>query len=220
MSDKTEKSLAAIAAELQPEAPAAEDPAEPTPEAEAPAITREELEELELPGDSPEPVERPPFRIADDGCADWAIRKIAEERRERDRLVTLARDRIAEFQAQIDRAEKRYQQNTDFLTGHLGGYFQTVPHKKTPTTEKYRLLSGTLTLKLGKLTPKPDDEKLAPWLKQNGHADLVKVEEKAKWGELKKMLTLNGSVACLAETGEIVDGITVEQAPDIFTVDL
>ena len=94
------------------------------------------------------------------------------------------------------------------------------PTKTTKTTEKYRLLSGTLTLKKGGTKATPDDAKLVPWLKANGFGDYVKTEESAKWGELKKGLTFVGSVATITETGEIVEGITVTEQPDIFKVDL
>ena len=38
---------------------------------------------------------------------------------------------------------------TSYLTSCLADFFATVPHKETKTTEKYRLLSGTLTFKKG-----------------------------------------------------------------------
>ena len=132
----------------------------------------------------------------------------------------LAKSQISRLQEQIDKAEHRYTQNTTFLTDRLADFFRGVPHRATKTTEKYRLLSGTLTMKLGKPTPKADDAKLVEWLKENGHGDLVKVEEKAAWGELKKLLSFTGSMACIEATGEIVEGVTVEQSPDVFTVDL
>ena len=78
MSDKT---TAAIAAEQQAEAPEA--PAEALP-----AVTLDELEQVDL--GTVEQGERAPFRITDDRCADWAIRKIAEERSEYNRLKELA----------------------------------------------------------------------------------------------------------------------------------
>lgn len=78
MSDKT---TAAIAAEQQAETPEA--PAEALP-----AITLDELEQVDL--GTVEQGERAPFRITDDRCADWAIRKIAEERSEYNRLKELA----------------------------------------------------------------------------------------------------------------------------------
>lgn len=214
MSDKTEKAIAEVIGEDQPETAAG------TVEAELPAITLEEIEEIVLPGDAPDQADRPGFRIADDDCADWALRKISEERAERDRIVGLAQQQIARLQEEAERAERRYSQNTDFLTGCLAEYFRSVPHRKTKSTEKYRLLHGTLTLKLGKATPKPNDETLVAWLKQNGHDALVKTEEKPKWGDLKKLLTINGDLACMADTGEIVEGVIVEQSPDVFTVDL
>lgn len=78
MSDKT---TAAIAAEQQ--TAAAEAPAEVLP-----AVTLDELEQVDL--GTVEQGERAPFRITDDRCADWAIRKIAEERSEYNRLKELA----------------------------------------------------------------------------------------------------------------------------------
>lgn len=220
MSNKTEKAIAEAVGEEQT---TAEQPGAMQPE-ELPTITLEEIEAIDLPGDyegdAAADAGRPTFRIADDDCADWAIRKIAAERAERDRIVGLAKSQISRLQEQVERAERRYTQNTAFLTDRLADFFRGVPHRKTKTTEKYRLLSGTLTMKFGKPTAKPDDAKLVEWLKENGHADLVKVEEKAMWGDLKKLLSFTGDMAVIEATGEIVDGVAVEQSPDVFTVDL
>lgn len=98
--------------------------------------------------------------------------------------------------------------------------FATVPHKETKTTEKYRLLSGTLTFKKGTTKTKLDETKLVPWLKANGYGELVKVEESTRWADLKKLLSYTGDIATLTETGEIVEGVTVYETPGIFTVDV
>lgn len=228
MSDKT---IAAIAAEMEQKQPA-QDPIAEAPEAatqeaapELDPITLEELEGIDLPGDLPaaetgfQP-ERKEFRIADDGCADWAIRKIKDEKQEYDRIRELGEQQIANIQEKIALTKRRYEQNTGFLTGKLAQFFNGVPHKKTKTTEKYRLLSGTLTLKLGSIKATPDDEKLVPWLKANGYSEFVKVEEKATWGELKKKLNLESeTMVTVAETGEIIEGVTVMKQPDTFVID-
>ena len=74
MSDKTTAALAAEQADAE---------ATTTQEAELlPAATLDELEQVDL-GTVAEG-ERAPFRITDDRCADWAIRKIADERSEYD----------------------------------------------------------------------------------------------------------------------------------------
>ena len=154
MSDKT---TAAIAAEQQAEAPEA--PAEALP-----AVTLDELEQVDL--GTVEQGERAPFRITDDRCADWAIRKIAEERSEYNRLKELADQQKAAIEEKVEAARRRMENGTAFLTSCLADFFNTVPHKTTKTTEKYRLLSGTLTLKKGTVKATVDDSKLVPWLRE------------------------------------------------------
>ena len=208
----SKKTAAAIAAEQQ----TTED-LSAVQDTTLPAVTLDELEQFDIGTVQPE--ERPPFRITDDRCADWAVRKIMEERAEYERLKALADEQIAAIGEKVDAARRRMENGTAYLTSCLADFFNTVPHKATKTQEKYRLLSGTLVVTKGGTKAKTDDEKLVPWLKENGYGDLVKVEETAKWGELKKLLAYTGEVATIAETGEIVEGVTAYEAPDTFTVD-
>lgn len=197
MSDKTTAALAAEQADVE---------ATTTQEPELlPAATLDALEQVDL-GTVAEG-ERAPFRITDDRCADWAIRKIADEQ-------------IAAINEKVAAARKRMENGTSYLTSCLADFFATVPHKETKTTEKYRLLSGTLTFKKGTTKTKLDETKLVPWLKANGYGELVKVEESTRWADLKKLLSYTGDIATLTETGEIVEGVTVYETPGIFTVDV
>lgn len=197
MSDKTTAALAAEQADVE---------ATTTQEPELlPAATLDELEQVDL-GTVAEG-ERAPFRITDDRCADWAIRKIADEQ-------------IAAINEKVAAARKRMENGTSYLISCLADFFATVPHKETKTTEKYRLLSGTLTFKKGTTKTKLDEAKLVPWLKANGYGELVKVEESTRWADLKKLLSYTGDIATLTETGEIVEGVTVYETPGIFTVDV
>ena len=210
MSDKTTAALAAEQADVE---------ATTTQEPELlPAATLDELEQVDL-GTVAEG-ERAPFRITDDRCADWAIRKIADERSEYDRLKALADEQIAAINEKVAAARKRMENGTSYLTSCLADFFATVPHKETKTTEKYRLLSGTLTFKKGTTKTKLDETKLVPWLKANGYGELVKVEESTRWADLKKLLSYTGDIATLTEPGEIVEGVTVYETPGIFTVDV
>ena len=91
MSDKTTAALAAEQADVE---------ATTTQEPELlPAATLDELEQVDL-GTVAEG-ERAPFRITDDRCADWAIRKIADERSEYDRLKALAAERNLNSGAEV-----------------------------------------------------------------------------------------------------------------------
>ena len=179
--------------------------------------TPEEMEQIGLDAVAVESNVR--FCITNDSCADWAVRKINEEKAEFDRLKELATQQIAEITEKVEAARKRFENGTSYLAGCLHEYFQTVPHKTTKTTEKYRLLSGTLTLKKGGIKTTINDKTLVSWLRANGLDDFVKVTEAAAWGDLKKRLTFTDGVAMVEDTGEIVDGVIVETAPDTFTVE-
>ena len=201
----------------QTEAPAEETQTEP----EGGVLTIDSIDDLVLPGDMDpgEEQQSQRWRIIDDGAADWALKKIKLEKDEHDRIVALAQQEIARLTDQIAKADRRYEQNTSFLTSMLAEFFETVPHKKTKTgTESYRLLNGQLVKKPAAIKLQPDDEKLVTWLRAAGREDLIKVEEKAMWGELKKKLEMVGTVAMMPDTGEIIEGIDVVEVPPAFSV--
>jgi phage host-nuclease inhibitor protein Gam len=189
----------------------------------APTATLDELEALDMAtfyqSDEDEGW-RPAWAIRDDGCADWAVRKIAEEKEELDRIKTLAEKQIEAIQEKVDAAQRRYENGTRFLTGKLAEYFETVPHRATKTKESYRLLSGTLTKKLGGTQMKQDDEKLLEYLRASGNEDMIQTTEKPRWGEFKKRLGIIGGQIVDTTTGELVEGVALIEKPDTFTVDI
>ena len=213
--DKAGKALAEAGAAMA--APAAQE------EPQAPAVTLDELEGMDdalWTQDEAEDAPRPAWRITDDGCADWACRKIAEEKAELDRIRELADAQIQKIEDKVAAAERRFQNGTRFLTGKLAEYFETVPHKTTKTKASYRLLPGTLTRKFGGTTMKQDDEKLVQFLKDSGQLEFIKTEEKPRWGDFKKRLEIIGGSVVDKETGEIVEAVQIIEKPDTFTVDV
>lgn len=186
------------------------------------AFTLDDLDELDMSIFYADEVggESLGWRIADDECADWAVAKIAEERAELDRIKALAKAQIERITDRVNAAQKRYDNATAYLTGKLGEYFKTVPHKKTKTTESYRLLSGTLKMKLGSVTMKQDDEMLLEYLRVSGNTDMIKTTEAPKWGEFKKRLEIVGDQIVDSTTGEIVEGVEIVKNPDTFSVDV
>ena len=190
---------------------------------EAPAVTLDELEGMDMnmfDAEETESAPRPVWRITDDGCADWACQKIAEEKAELDRIKALGESQIEKIQQRLDAAQRRYENGTRFLTGKLAEYFETVPHKTTKTKHSYRLLSGTLVKKIGGSTMKQDDDALLAYLKASGNEDMIQNTEKPKWGEFKKRLEIVGGQIVDKTTGELVEGVQIIEKPDTFTVDV
>jgi len=159
------------------------------------------------------------FVINNDNLAEWALKKIAEEKAETQRMINVCQTFVNEYQLKSENYAKQYESKTAYLREQLRLYFESVPHKATKTQETYKLPSGTLKRKFG--TPEfiRDESLLVAWLNNNGFEDKVKIKETADWAEFKKLITVNGDKV-LTSDGQIVDGVTAQERPDSFEVEI
>lgn len=97
-------------------------------------------------------------------------------------------------------------------------YFDSVPHKKTATQEKYMLPSGKLVLKDQEPDYNRDDKAVIKFLKANGGEKFVKVKEELDWSGLKKTLLIAGETAA-NEDGIPIPGIKVIERDRAFTIE-
>ena len=203
------------------EAQAAVDEVFAAVEQEQQPVTVDELESMNMDElTAEEPGAAKVFKITDDSLADWAVRKIADERAELARLKELADEQIARIMEKVAEAEKRCENNTSFMTSKLAEYFETEPHKETKTKHSYRLLSGALVKKIGGVSMEKDDEKLLEYFKNSGNEDMIQTVEKPKWGEFKKRLEIVGGQIVDKDTGEIVEGVAIVEKSDTFVVEI
>ena len=160
------------------------------------------------------------FSITDDKLADWAIRKIKEEEAERDRLINIANDQIAELNIRINQLETQCENKTKFLKGHLAIYFGTVPHKKTKTQESYKLLSGSLVMKKATTKINHNDDELLTYLQANDGEDYIKIKKSVDWAEFKKNLVIQDGQVIDKELGIVIDSniCSVEDVPASFDI--
>lgn len=158
------------------------------------------------------------FVIDSDEKAEWALKKIAEERYEFERYENVCKAMISEYEEKIRQAKEKLSSKTAYFEGQLQAYFQTVSLKKTKTQETYKLPTGTLKLKYRSPEFKRDEEKLLNWLKENEMQDFIKTEEKANWGEFKKEILISNNAA-LSKDGVIVEGIEVIEREPVFEIE-
>jgi len=171
-------------------------------------------ETLEEKGD-----ENTGFVIDNDEKAEWALRKIAEERAEAQRYINVCRSMILEYEEKIRNKEEKTRLKLSFLEEQLHRYFEQVPKKATKTQETYKLPSGTLKLKYLPPEFKRDEELLLKWLKDNDMTEYVKIEEKPNWAELKKKVNVSGGKV-VSEDGQIIEGVDAVERPPVFEVDI
>ena len=160
------------------------------------------------------------FIIDSDEKAEWALKKIKEAQEEHDRLMSLAQMELVRLNKQMDEIETRLDRDTGWLKFKLKDYFETVEHKKTKTQEKYRLLSGELIRRRGGVKYVRDDTAMIAWLEENQHREFIKetVKRAPDWENMKKLTQVVEGKVVFADSGEVIDGITAENAEDEFIV--
>ena len=180
--------------------------------------------------DFEEQEENKEFEIKDAQMANWAINKIAEEKKRTDYFVECAEQEIKKLKEQIEEAQEKYERSTQFLSGHLGKYLEQeeVPKKKTKTQESVTLPAGKIIKKLAKTSivrrngGDVSKNKQNPTLVEDVESidpSFVKVIKEVSWNDLKKNLGFDddGSVY-VKDTGEFIDTLTTCVTPPSIEV--
>lgn len=157
------------------------------------------------------------FEITDDSKAEWALQKVLEEKRERERLLELVEAERTLLDQKEEKIKSRYEFNTAYLLSQLHAYFDTVAKKKTKTQESYQLLSGKLVRKFPKQKLVPDKEALLGWCIENA-PEYIKHTEEVMWNEIKSKLSISGDLVIKTDTGEVVPWVTITEEPSTFDV--
>lgn len=144
------------------------------------------------------------FRVTDDQGAKWCVDQIHEADREYEEICEW-------YQAMIKKAQAKRDAKVERMRMYLRDYAEQVPMKETKTQRSYPIPGGKLVWKKAHQVYKHDDKLILEELKAHGRDDMIKrqVTEKVDWLNLKKEIM---------ETGEIIDGVTIEEVPDEFMV--
>lgn len=127
------------------------------------------------------------FVVDDDSKADWALRKIAQAKRNIERrkeFVEREIERLRQWQAAED---KRDQQTVDFFTSALRPFFDKLRESGALGKRKsYRLPHGTLQVRAsGPKWRREDNDALLKWAEERG---LVRYKAEVAWSEIGKRL--------------------------------
>ena len=146
------------------------------------------------------------FRITDDGGARWAVEQISKANEECAELEKW-------YQTMTQKARAKRDATVERMTAYLRDYADMVPMRETKTQKSYPVPGGKLVLKKATTKIEHDDAVILQKLKEQGREEYIKTvtTEKLDWAGLKKELS---------ETGEIIDGVTVVDVPETFTVQI
>ena len=163
------------------------------------------------------------FEISDASTADWAISKIAEERKRTQYFVDVAKQEIENLKKQIKEMEEKCDRSVQYLSGCLGKYLEReeVPTKKTTTQESVTLPAGKIIKKFAKtefrmpngksVTDSKGDAKLVKEV-TNINNEFIKTKQEVDWANLKKHLDVDdeGNVI-YKDTGEFLESIVAQE---------
>lgn len=163
------------------------------------------------------------FEIADASTADWAISKIAEERKRTQYFVDVAKKEIENLEKQIKDMEDKCERSVQYLSGCLGKYLERddVPTKKTTTQESITLPAGKIIKKFAKtefrmpngksVTSSKSDAELIKEVADINY-EFIKTKQEVDWASLKKHLDVDdeGNVI-YKDTGEFLESIVAQE---------
>ena len=145
-----------------------------------------------------------------EGYIDNINDKLVESAAYKQRLL----DKIQQLQLKYDKEKEKEQQIIDNRNYYLSQYFDTIDEKlkqKTKTQEKYRLASGSIIKKYPEPSMTRDEVLLLDWVKRNRLTDYMETTQKTNWIDLKKLTVIGNGKVIFKPTGEIIEGITVEE---------
>lgn len=161
--------------------------------------------------------------------AEWAIKKIRDERESRDYLIDACKKEIERLQTKIKETEEKCDTKTSWLLSKLDQYLDEdgVPARTTKTQKKLELPSGKIVRKLeskeictldGNTGAKlKDDEKLLEFIKENYPEDVI-VKESCNWKNLKSKLLITNEGEIVTEDGLPVDCLMARLVPPSIDV--
>lgn len=156
--------------------------------------------------------------------AEWALKKIKDERESRDYLINACKKEIEKLQAKIKDTEDKCDLKTGWLLSKLDQYLDTdgVPSRTTKTQKKLELPSGKIIRKLESreiCTTSGDtgiklkeDDNVLDFIKQNYPEDVI-TKESCNWKNFKSKLIITDDDDIITNDGIPVECLTVRVIP-------
>lgn len=151
--------------------------------------------------------EKTRFEINDLGTATWAFRKLRAYEKKMEEINEVADAEITRINEWRDREIKGITDTIEYFQNLLGLYYA----RQREADPKFKLTTPYGSVSSRKLQPKWElqNDTLLKWLKENGHADLIRVKEEPALSDIKDTFKVAENGVVTDKYGLIVDGVTV-----------
>lgn len=157
------------------------------------------------------------FKVTDRSSANWALRKIAQYKKQMEENNLLAEEEIYKIETWNKQMNDEAQQSIDYFQSLLSGYAEEK-RKSDPKFKTLKLPSGRIRFKKQQPQYVYDDDIAIESLKKSGHTDFIKVKETVDKASVKKQFTVANGGLFDPDTGEMIDGVSVVEREDKLEV--
>ena len=157
------------------------------------------------------------FKITNEEQANWALRKISQLKKQIEQNDKFAEMEISKVEAWRQSENKKQQDSIDYFTGLLAE-FALQKKKEDPSFKTKKLPYGKLQFRKQPSKWKVDKAKVVKYLEETGMNDFIRVKKEPKVADIKKAFNVQNGKVINPETGEIIEGIEVEERGEKFGV--
>lgn len=167
--------------------------------------------------DEQEQVQDNSFVVDDENKANWALRKIKQMNDTKEKNNALAQAEIDKIERWQNEVNEQAQSSIDYFQSLLVEY-ATNKRKENPKFKSMKLPNGRIGFR--KRQPKwiYDNEKVIETLEKAELSDFIRVTKSPSKADIKKAFEVVGDKVVNPDTGEFLEGITVEQQDDNFNM--
>ena len=157
--------------------------------------------------------EHHPWRVTDDGSAEWAMRHLAALWAERQRVTHQAAAWMEPIQRWEEQQLAPIEKKVAFFRGHLERYGLAVRESSGDEIKSVSLPSGKIATRVSEQRPVVESEDLAvKWATETPGADaLIETRQRIRAGELAKRVRVithdDGTATVVDVDGEVVPGV-------------
>ena len=157
------------------------------------------------------------FVIDDEHKANWALRKIKQKKDTIEKNNALAQAEIDKIEDWREQENEKSQTSIDYFQSLLAQY-ALEQRERDPKFKSLNLPNGRIGFR--KRQPKwiYDNDKVIETLEKANLTDFIRVTKAPSKADIKKAFDVNGDKVINPDTGEIIEGITVENQEDSFNV--
>ncbi|MFD2658565.1 host-nuclease inhibitor Gam family protein [Gracilibacillus thailandensis] len=157
------------------------------------------------------------FQIDNDQTANWALRKIKDITQQIQNNSELAQAEIEKIESWEQQEKEKLQQSIDYFQGLLAQY-AVKKREEDPKFKSQKLPHGKIGFRKKPAKWNYDKDKIIDSLTKNNMQDFIKVTYKPDIAGIKSLFDVQDGKVFNPETGEVIEGITVEEQGEDFTV--